>query len=143
MLAAAGFAAETGPDAVEVVHGRGDEGGVVREDARLEVARARPLHADAGAREIGRADVRYGPVEDEQLEMDAGAQRPLQPREEHGVAVELLAEVRTRLLRVDQADLPAFGDQVGDEAQEGPVADIQVLDVGRADPQRAPNRGHA
>lgn len=74
-------------------------------------------------------------VEDEHLEVNAGAEGTLQAREEGGVAVKVFAEVRPRFFGVDEAYFLAFFDEIGQEAQEGTVFDVEVLDVGRANPK--------
>lgn len=142
LLAGAGLAFEAGPDGVELGDGRFHESGVIGEDAGLEVACAGAFHADAGAGEIGRADVRGLEVEDDDLEVHAGAEGPLQAGEEHRIAVEVLPEVRTGFLRMDQPYLLALADQVGQDAQEGPLVHVEVLDIGRADPERPLHLGH-
>ena len=66
--------------------------------------------------------------------MDPRAQSPLQSSEKDRVPVEIIPEVGSRLLRMDKAHFPALRYQVRKDAQEGSVANIQVLDVRRSDP---------
>ena len=142
LLAGAVLTLETGPDGIELIDGRLDQGRIIRQDARLEVPGAGALHADSGTGQIGRADVRRLQIEDDDLEMDTRTQRPLQSGEQHRIAVEILPEIRPRLLGMDQPHLPALLDQVRDQPQERPLVNIQILDVGRPDPQRAPHLRH-
>ena len=135
LLPSAGLALEAGPDGVELVHRGIDQGGVVGEDTGLEVAIAGAFHAETGAGEVRGADVSDFQVEDDDLEMDPRAKDSLQAGEEDGIMVKIFAEVGAGFLGVDQANLAAFADQVGQDAEEGTVADIQVFDVGGPDPQ--------
>ncbi len=134
LLPAAGFAPESCPDRIELIHGRFHQGRIIREDPGLKVSGGAPFHANSGTGKVGRADVRHFTVEDNQFEMYPRTQRSLQSGKEDRIPVEILPEVGPRLFGVDEAHFPALRDQVRKDAQEGPVADIQVLDVSRSDP---------
>lgn len=47
------FAHEAGPNGIELVHRSFDQGGIVRQDACLEVAGSGALHAETGAGQVG------------------------------------------------------------------------------------------
>lgn len=97
------LAAESGPDAVEVVHRRLHELGAVRQDAGLEVAARSPLHPDSRAGEIGGADVGEYPVEHQNLKVHPRAERPLEAGRQDRIPVELIAEDGPWLLGVDES----------------------------------------
>ena len=61
--------------------------------------------------------------------MDPRTQCPLQSSKEDRVPVEVFPEVWTWLFGMDKAHFPALRYQVRKDAQEGSVANIQVLDV--------------
>ena len=69
LLPATAPALESCPDGIELVHRRFHKNGIIREDSRLEVPGGVSFHADTGTGKVGRADVRYFAVEDNQLEM--------------------------------------------------------------------------
>ena len=129
-LSSAVLALETRPNGVELVDGSIDEVGVVSKDACLEVACAGALHSESGTGEVGGTDVGEFEVEDDNLEVHARAEQAFQTCEEYRVAVEIFAEVRPRLLGMDEAHVTTFAHEVGQHAEEGPLADIEVLDVG-------------
>ena len=135
------------PHAVELLDGLRYEGGVVGEDARLEVAGVGSLHADARARKICAAEIDRVAVEDQHLEVHPRTEHPLQPLDERRVLVEILAEGWSRLLGVDEAHLHAFAHQLCQHREKrlrvGTHLHVEVFDVGGADPQRLPDGGHA
>ena len=141
LLPAAVLALEASPDGVEVVYGGIYEIRFVRQDASLEVTGADALHAEACAGEVGGTDISGLEVEDDDLEVDARAEDTLQTRKEDRVAVEVLAEVRPRLLGMDEAHFRAFLDEVGDDAKERAFFHVKVLDIRRANPEGAFNLG--
>ena len=128
------------PHLVELLDGGGHEGGVIGEDARLEVAAERRLHAHARAGEVGTAHVADRLVDDDDFEMDARAKGTFQQLGEARVAVEVGAEVRPGLLGMDEPHLHALAEQFGQHPEEWflglALRHVQVLDVGGADPQR-------
>ena len=123
------------------------EGGIVGEDACLEVAGVLALHADARAGEVGAADIHLLTVEHQQFEVDARTERPFHPLDERRVLVEILAEGGTGFLGVDEAHLHALPHQLCQHRKErlraGTHLRVEVFDVGGADPQRLPDGGHA
>lgn len=66
--------------------------------------------------------------------MNPRAQGSFHACEENGISVKVPPEVRAGFLRVDEAYLAPLAHQISQDAQERPVVDIQVLDVGRTDP---------
>ena len=64
---------ESCPHGIELVDSCFHEGGIIRQDACLEVACTCALHADAGTGEVCRADVGGLQVEDDDLEMNPRA----------------------------------------------------------------------
>ena len=68
------------------------------------------------------------------FEMDPRTQCPLQSSKEDRVPVEVFPEVWAKFLCMDEPHFPALRYQVRKDAQERPVADIQVLDVRRPNP---------
>ena len=93
------------PDAVEVIGGGIDQRRFVGEDAGLEVAVVVAFHTDAGTSEVGGADIGYRAVENHYLEMHSWTELALQFRPQAWILVEILAEVLTWLLSVQQAHL--------------------------------------
>lgn len=123
------------PNPVEVVGGGIDQGGLVGEDARLEVARRRALHSHPGAGQVGRADVGQRAVENQNLEMHTRTEAALQrigltlsverrcrAAPQTLETVEILAEILARLLGVQQAHLDAAAQQAVDDRKERPGA---------------------
>ena len=129
------------PDGIELVHGLLNQLGIVGEDARLEVARTIAFHADACASEVGAANVGYLAIENQNLEMYPRTKCPLQAVKQGRVFVEVLAKSGTWLLGVDEPYLNAFFDELRQDRKEGlhlcPNLDIQVFDVGGANPEAA------
>ena len=76
-------------------------------------------------------------IENDNLEVNAGAQGTLQTGKQYRVVVKVLPEVRSWLFGMNQAHFPALFDQVRQDPQKWPFFDVEVLDVGRADPKRA------
>ena len=140
VAALAFLALAAAPHFVELLAGGGHEGGVVGEDAGLEVAAAGRLHAHARAGEVGAAHVADGLVDDDDLEMDARAKGTFQQLGETRVAVEVGAEVRPRFLGVDEPHLHALAEQFGQHPEKRlfsfSLKHVQVFDVGGANPQR-------
>ena len=147
LAAFAGFAVQSHPHLVELLHRLLHQLGFVGEDARLEVAGVLALHADARAGEVGAADIGLLAVEHQQLEVDARAEHPFQPLDERRVLVEILAEGGTGFLGMDEAHLHALPHQLCQHRKERFRAcahlHVEVFDVGGADPQRLPDGGHA
>ena len=134
-LSSAVLALETSPNRVELVDGSIDEVGVVGEDASFEVACACALHSESGTGEVGGTDVGEFKVEDDNLEMHARAEQAFQTCEEYRVAVEIFTEVRPRLLGMDETHVTTLAHEVGQHAEERPLADIEILDVGGPYPE--------
>jgi hypothetical protein len=57
-------------------------------------------------------------VEDDDFEMDPGAECPFQALEQHRILVEVLTEVRPRFLGVDESDFLSLADETGQNAKE-------------------------
>lgn len=135
------------PHAVELLDGLRHEGGVVGEDARLEIAGILALHADACTGEVGTADIHLLTVEHQQFEVDARTERPFHPLDERRVLVEILAEGRSGFLGVDEAHLHALPHQLCQHREKrlraGTHLHVEVFDVGGANLQRLPDGGHA
>lgn len=106
------------PDAVEVVGGGIDQGGLVGEDSGLEVAVVVAFHTHAGTREIGGADVGGGAVENHYLEMHPWAESPFQPAPQPRILVEILAEVLTWLFRMKQPHIDTTSQQLVEHRQK-------------------------
>ncbi len=139
VFAKAVFAVASNPHVIKLVDGAFDKFGFVGEDSGLEVAASVAFHADTGAGEVGAADVGGLEVEDHELEMHAGAQHAFEPVDEDGVAVEVFAEVGAGVFGVDEAHGYAPADELGDDSEQWSalafVHDVEVFDVGRADPK--------
>ena len=74
MFAAAAVVAEVAaPDGIELLNERIDEGGIIGENAILEVALALRLRAHPCAGEVRRTEVCLATIHDDALEMDARA----------------------------------------------------------------------
>lgn len=112
-----------------------EELGGIGEDAVLEITVAGVLGSKARASEVGAAKVRGLAVHDDAFEMNPRAKYTLQLAPEGGVAVEVLAEIGTGFLGVDEANCHATLEQAVKHTQERhhlgmamPV-DIHVLEV--------------
>ena len=125
---------------------------VLGDEAELEVALVVALHAEAGAGEVGRAEVEPGAVDDDGLHVHARALLHLQAAfDQRGVAIEGGAEAARGQLGVEQAQLDAAGVQVGEGVDDGADAaaaeagalDEQLLDVGGGDPDALFGAGDA
>lgn len=134
-LSAAVFAFESSPDGVELVNGGFDQGGIIGQDSRLKVSGPSALHTNPCPRQIGRTDIGSLAIKDDYLEVDTRTKGTLQAGKEDRVVVEILPEVRPRLLGVNQANLLALLDQVCQDSQERSVFNIEVLDIGRPYPK--------
>jgi len=55
--------------------------------------------------------------------------------------IEVFTEVGAGLLGMDEAHFPALLDEIGQNAQEGTVFNVKVLDIGRTYPEGALDRG--
>ena len=128
------------PHLVELLAGSGHEGGVIGEDAGLEVAAAGRLHAHARAGEVGTAHVADHLVDDDDFEVYTRAEGAFQQLGEARVAVEVGAEIGPGLLGVDEPHLHALSQQLRQHPEEWflglALRHVQVFDVGGADPQR-------
>lgn len=133
------------PNIIELVHGLLDQLWIVGEDARFEVACAIAFHADACTGEVGAADVGHLAIEDQNLEMYSRTKHPLQTIKQDWVFVEVLTEGGARLLGMDESHFNAFFDELCQDGQEGlrlrAYLDIQVFDVGGANPKAALDLG--
>ena len=141
-----GLAVFAYPDGIELVHGLLNQFRVVGEDACLEVACAIAFHADACASEVGAADVGNLVIEDQNLEMHPWTKCPFKAIKQSRVFVEVLAERRTWLLGMDKPHLNTFFDELCQDRKEGlrlrPDLDVQVFNVGGANPKASLDRGH-
>ena len=139
--AAAAVAAErAAPDSIELLFKRLDQRRFVCDDAILEVALALRLRAHARARQVRASKPRPASVDDHALEVHARTQHALQAFREARIAVEVLAEVRPRLLRMDEPHLHATSEQPRENAEErlhlgAARLDVHVLDVRSRDPE--------
>ena len=99
------------PDRVEMVGCGIDQREVVGQNTRLEVAFAIGLHTDTRARKICRANICHFAIENHHLEMDSWAESAFQPFEKSRMLVEIILEIRTWLLGVQQSHLHASPDE--------------------------------
>jgi hypothetical protein len=133
------------PNLIELVHGLLNQLGIVGEDAGLEVARTIAFHSYACTGEVGAANISHLTIENQNLEMYPRTKHPLQAIKQGGVFVEVLAERGTWLFGVDKPYLNAFFDEQRQDRKEGlrlrAYLDIQVFDVGSANPEAALDLG--
>ena len=129
------------PDGIKLVHGLLDQLGIVGEDASLKVTRSITFHADACTSEVGTADVGYLSIEDQDLEMYPWTKCPLQAFKQGRVFVEVLTKRWTWLLGMNEPHFNALFDELCQNRKERlrlrAHLDIQVLDVGGANPEAA------
>ena len=134
------------PDGIKLVHGLLNQLRIVGEDAGLEVARSIAFHANACAGEVGAADIGHLAIEDQNLEMYSRTKHPLQAIKQGWVFVEVLTERGTRLLGMDEPHLNALFDEFCQNRKKGlrlrAYLDIQVFDVGGANPEAALDLGN-
>ena len=107
-VAASTIAAEvTAPDGIELLDKRFDKCRIVCQNAILEITLSLALRAHPCARKVRRAKIRHVPVNDDALEVDARAKHSFHSSPQVGIAVEVVAPVRPRLLRMDKPQLDA------------------------------------
>ena len=139
-LAAAIFAVRAHPERVELFDGGLHEFGIVGENTRLEVATQATLHADARTRQVRGTDVGGFQVENHHLEMHPRAHDAFEIGRQNLEAVEVLAEIRARLLRVNEPHAHAALQECGQLPEQGHrfavLLHVDILDVGGTDPQR-------
>ena len=98
--ARANVAAEvTTPNEIELLDKRFDECRIVCQNTVLEIASLLRLRAHSGAGEVGRAEIRLAPINDDALEMYSRTQHPFHPPPQIRIAVEVIPPVRLGLLR--------------------------------------------
>ena len=135
------------PDGIELLDKRFDKCGVVGENAVLEVALLLRLCAHPGTGEIRRAEIRLHAVDDDALEMHPRTKHPLHRRPERRIAVEVVAPVRARVLRMNKPHLDAALHHPVKHLQErhhlpSTRVNIHVLDIRGRDPQSLPRLRH-
>ena len=117
--------------------------GVVGENTRLKVSAQATLHADASARQVRGADVGCFQVKNHHLEMHPRTHDALEVGRQNLEAVEVLAEIRARLLRVNEPNANATLQECGQLPEQGHrfaiLLHVDILDVGSTDPQRLAN----
>ena len=140
-LALHAFAAA--PHLVKLLYGGRNHGGLVGEDARLEVAVAVALHAHAGSCEIRGADIGGGTVEYHDFEVHTRAEAPFQFAPEPRVFVEVRTEVFARLLGVQQPNLHSAFRQLVKHRKERhrlpSTLNVQIFQVRGGNPQVMPD----
>ena len=133
------FAVTAYPYIVKLIHRLLNDLWLVCQDASLEVASRVCLHADAGTSEVSAADIHLFTVEHQHLEMHTWAEHSLQSVIQYWVLVEILSEVRSRLLSVDESHLHSPPYEQRDESQKrfllAAHLHIQVLYVGGPNPK--------
>lgn len=139
LLAAAGGAGLAHPHGVEMTDGAGHQLRIRGQDARLEIAALRALHAQCSTCQVRRPDVGRLQVHDDELEMHPRTHHPLQVGCKDGVLVEILAERRPRLLGMDQPNIHPALQQRSQHPQQRhrlpPLLHIHVLYIRRSNPQ--------
>lgn len=139
LLAAAGGAGLAHPDGIEMLDGTGHQLWIRGQDARLEIAALRAFHAQRRSRQVRRPDVGRLQVHDDELEMHPRTHHPLQVGGKDGVLVEIRAERRPGLLRMDQPHIHPTLQQRGQHPQQRhrlpPLLHIHVLNIRRPNPQ--------
>ena len=146
VFALAGLAVAAYPQFVKLIHGLLNDSGGIGEDSCLEVALVASFHADASTCEVGTADIYLLAIEDQHLEVHTRTQHPLQTVIQHRIAVKVLAEVWSRFLGMNEPNLNATTNQQGDNSKKRlrclTHLHMQVLNVGRANPQTALHTRH-
>lgn len=135
------------PDRVKMVGRSIYQPRFIGQNARFKVAFPIAFHADTGTCQVCRTDVGNLTVENQDLEMNSRTQPAFQTTPQGGVSVEIRLEVRPRFFGVHQPYLHAPPYQNVQHRKEGFATRsdlyVQILDVGRADPQRVSYEGHA
>ena len=133
------------PNIIKLVHGLLDQLGFVGKDAGLKVACTIAFHADACASEVGTADISHLAIEDQDLEMHPWTKDPLQTFKLGWIFVEVLTERRTRLFGMNEPHLNTLFDELSQNRKKRlrlrAYLDIQVFDVGGANPEAALDLG--
>lgn len=143
-LAAAFFAVGAHPKRIELFDGGFDDLRVVREDSCFKVAPEGAFHADASACQICRADVSGFEVENHHLEMHSRAHDAFEVGRENLIAVEIFTEVRAGFLGVNEPHTHATLEQSGELSEQryrfAVLLDVNILDIGGANPERFADR---
>lgn len=133
------FAVTAYPYIVKLIHRLLNDLWLVSQYAGLEVASRVCLHADAGTCEVGAADIHFFTVKHQHLEVHTRAEHSLQSVIQYGILVEILSEVRPRLLCVNESHLHSPPYEQRDESQKRLLLvahlHIQVLYVGGPNPK--------
>lgn len=139
----AGFAMDALPYGIDMVGGGVNQLRFVGEDSGFEVAVVLAFHSHAGAREVGRAYVGGGTVENHYLEMHTWTELSLQFGPQAGIPVEVFAVVLAGFLCMQQPHIDTSLQQAVEDGEEwlnlaAGRAYIQVFEVGRSNPQVVP-----
>lgn len=141
------FAVTAYPYIVKLIHRLLNDLWLVSQYAGLEVASRVCLHADAGTSEVGAADIHFFTVKHQHLEVYTRAEHALQSVIQYRVFVEILAEVWSRLLCVNESHLHSPSNEQRYESQKRFLLiahlHIQVLYVGGPYPKSVLHGLHA
>ena len=139
VLALAFRALSTLPNSVEVVGCGIDQGGFVGKNTGFEVAVVVAFHTNAGAGEVGRADISHGTVEDHYFEMHTRTKPAFQIGPQARKLVEIVAEIVAGFLGVQQPYVDATLEELVEDREERdnhfPAFDIEILKVGSSNPK--------
>ena len=99
---------------VDPFHHRAEVFFLVGDEAGFEISAERTLGSHAGSGEICRADEALFPIDDDRFGVNARAEDALEEiaLDERRIAIEVLAEARSRLLGMEEANGDSFVDEV-------------------------------
>ncbi len=99
---------------VDPFHHRAEVFFLVGDEAGFEISAERALGSHAGSGEICRADEALFPIDDDRFGVNARAEDALEEiaLDERRIAIEVLAEARSRFLGMEEANGNSFVDEV-------------------------------
>ena len=106
----------------------------ISQDSGFKVPGACAFHSYAGSCKVCRSDIGNLGVEDNDLEVNTWAEGSLQTGKKNRILVEVLPEIGSWFLCMNQPDLFPFLDEVGEDTQERSIFHIEILDIRRPYP---------
>ena len=147
VVATAVSAKVSSPYGVKLFDKRFNKCRVVGKNAVFKVALLHAFRAHPRTRQVGRAEIRLAPVNDDTLEMHSRTKHSFHSTPQIRITVEIIPPVRPRLLRMNEPHLNASLQHPVQHLQERhyvPPASINVhiLDIRSGNPQPLPRLRH-
>lgn len=107
------------PYGIELVGGSIDQHRVVSQYSRFEITGRSAFHAESCSGQIGRTDISHPTIEDQNLEMDARTQLPLQPTPQQRVFIEIVGKIPPGLFGMNQPYLDTVANKFSNTFSRG------------------------